>query len=265
MNTEETAITEHAPCSKFRNYIQSYWKLNCPLGRTESRHVISLNAGVEAIFNLSDPVECIVDKHPPITISRDFLVGSLAKKIQIQPTGNTSLFGVRFTPVGLYPFLSMPPVDLSDFCIEIEEVWELYGLGLSQLMHESTQEPESLIQAFEQFFITRISDFRSHSSSIEKATNIICSYNGQLRVTSLAAQLYISNRQLERNFTKRIGVTPKQLCRIIRVKHVLDQLTVKDCDLASLAVASGYFDQAHFNHEFKLFTGKSPRAYLHGY
>jgi AraC-like DNA-binding protein len=220
---------------------------------------------LELVFNLSEPIICIVDDYLPITISEDFIIGSLARQIQIKPTGSMFLFGVKFTPEGLYPFLSMPPVDLSDICVEIEEVWELNQLGSSQLIHSTNPTAENLIQTFEGFFSRRMNNFREkHGLNVEKAVTIIRSHKGQILVETLAKRLQISSRHLERKFTKLLGVPPKQLCRIFRIKNILVHLKTTECYSASFAVASGYFDQAHFIHEFKYFTGKSPLIYLAG-
>lgn len=262
MITRKTLIRKHDPHQKFKEYIQCYWTLNCTDNCINEVNRTALDAGLELIFNLSDPIECIIDGSSPVIIAGDFMIGSLARRIQIKPTGFLSLFAVKFTPEGLYPFLSMPPVDFSDFCIEIEEVWELYGFGLSNIIHSANHAPERLIQTFEEFFARRMSDFRRHSLNVEKAITIIRSHKGQIPVETLANKLKISSRHLERKFTERIGIPPKHLCRIFRIKNVLMQLEVTDYDWATLAVANGYFDQAHFIHEFKFFTGCSPKEYL---
>jgi AraC-like DNA-binding protein len=223
-----------------------------------------LDGGVELIFNLSASVECTVDDSSPMTIDKDFMVGALASNIQLAPTGPLSLFGVRFTPEGLYPFLSLPPVDLSDICVEIEEVWEFDGLGASKWIHGANPVAESLIQAFERFFLKRIHDFREHSLNVENAVAMIRSHEGQIPVQTIADQLRITNRHLERKFMERIGIPPKQLCRIFRFKTVLAHLKAAKVDMASLAVAKGFFDQAHLIHEFNFFTNQSPMRYLAG-
>lgn len=256
-------ISKYKPNPIFKDFIQCYWTLNCyDDDHLNKVYHMDLDAGLELIFNLSDPIECIASDSKPIIIEGDFLIGSFAKQIQIKPTGFFSLFGIRFTHEGLYPFLSMPPVDLSELCVEIDEVWELSGLGVSKLIHNTNPFPERLIQTFERFFSKRISDFRAHSMNVEKAVTIIRSYKGQIPVKTLANRLQISNRHLERKFTERIGVSPKQLCRLFRIKNVLTHFKATECDLASFAVASGYFDQAHFTHEFRHFTGQSPMEYL---
>ena len=158
----------------------------------------------------------------------------------------------------------MPPVDLSNFCVEIEEIWELNGFGLSELIHSTNQSSARLIQTFEGFFARRMNDFRRHSLNVEKAVTIIRSHKGQIPIKTLATRLKISRRYLERKFTERIGVPPKQLCRIFRFKNVLTHLRSTEWDWASYAIANGYFDQAHFIHEFKFFTGQSPINYLSG-
>lgn len=254
-------IRKHKPHPRFKDYIQCYWTLTCSDNNTNTIYRSTLDGGLELIFNLFDPIECIVDDSSPISIAGDFMVGSLARRIQIKPTGSISLFAVRFTHEGLYPFLSMPPVDLSDFCVELEEIWELNGFGLSKLIHSASQKPERLIQMFERFFARRMNAFRKHSLKVEKAVNIIRTHKGQIPIKTLANRLQISSRHLERKFTERIGVPPKQLCRILRLKNVLIHLKPTECDWASLAVANGYFDQAHFIHEFQFFIGQSPITY----
>ena len=77
---------------------------------------------------------------------------------------------------------SMPPVDLSNFCVEIEEVWELNGFGLSELIHSTNQSSARFIQTFEGFFARRMNDFRRHSLNVEKAVTIIRSHKGQIPI-----------------------------------------------------------------------------------
>lgn len=260
---ENNRIKQYVPDPGLSEYIHCYWTLNgsdhyppdevCP-GVPEPC--------LELVFNLSDPVKCWVDDSLLIRFTGDFIVGSLVRQVQIEPTGSLRLFGVRFTPGGLYPFLSMPPVDLSDICVETEEVWDLDQLGASQLIHAANPTAGNLIRTFEEFFSNRLDDFRTkHGLMMEKAVAIIRSRKGRISVETLAGQLEISHRHLGRKFTALMGIPPKQLCRIFRIKHVLGHLKTTGCDSASLAIGSGYFDQAHFIRDFKYFTDKSPLKY----
>ena len=58
------------------------------------------------------------------------------------------------------------------------------------------------------------------------------------------------------------GLTPKLFCRVQRFQKVLRRIrTGREVDWTGVALDSGYFDQAHFIHDFKAFSGLSPTAY----
>ncbi|MFL6100510.1 MAG: AraC family transcriptional regulator [Actinomycetales bacterium] len=53
------------------------------------------------------------------------------------------------------------------------------------------------------------------------------------------------------------------MARIYRSARVLLSVDARGpVDWAQLAHAAGYFDQAHFSKEFKIFTGRTPSSYL---
>jgi transcriptional regulator GlxA family with amidase domain len=70
-------------------------------------------------------------------------------------------------------------------------------------------------------------------------------------------------RQLERNFTKQIGLSPKQLSKVIRLQATLQMLLNQTTEtLTDIAYENEYYDQAHFIKDFKEFTGITPKDFL---
>ena len=60
-----------------------------------------------------------------------------------------------------------------------------------------------------------------------------------------------------------VGLTPKLYSRIERFQHVLRSVELCDeVDWVGVATSCGYFDQAHFIHDFREFTGLRPSDYL---
>jgi AraC-like DNA-binding protein len=58
-------------------------------------------------------------------------------------------------------------------------------------------------------------------------------------------------------------VSPKAFCRIRRFNEVLTRIEQRsEVDWADVALSCGYFDRAHFNHDFRAFSGLSPSDYL---
>ncbi len=71
----------------------------------------------------------------------------------------------------------------------------------------------------------------------------------------------MSPRQLRRFFDTYIGFSPKTFSRIVRFQSVLAALRrAPQNDWNSLCFAFGYYDQAHFIHEFKEFYGLPPAS-----
>ena len=66
-----------------------------------------------------------------------------------------------------------------------------------------------------------------------------------------------------KEISKQIGLSPKQLGKVIRLQTALKLLLNEHPDtFCSIAYESEYFDQAHFIRDFKEFTGTTPQAFL---
>lgn len=85
---------------------------------------------------------------------------------------------------------------------------------------------------------------------------------GQISIQDLSASHKISQRKMERLFLERVGLSPKLYSRLIRFTYVFKLLNQQSLSKAEISYLSGYFDQAHFNKEFREFTGESPEAYF---
>jgi transcriptional regulator GlxA family with amidase domain len=73
----------------------------------------------------------------------------------------------------------------------------------------------------------------------------------------------VSQRRLVELFWNEVGLSPKRYCRVRRFNDVLRRIEpVTDVDWTDVAHLCGYFDQAHFNHDFRAFAGLNPSEYL---
>ena len=73
------------------------------------------------------------------------------------------------------------------------------------------------------------------------------------RIDELSRQAGLSARQLRRVFLAETGLTPKYLYRVLRFRRAIQKMP--STDFASLALDAGFYDQAHFIHEFRQFSG----------
>ncbi|ELR71622.1 Transcriptional regulator, AraC family [Fulvivirga imtechensis AK7] len=83
---------------------------------------------------------------------------------------------------------------------------------------------------------------------------------GRVRIRLLAASLNISLDPFEKRFRRVVGVSPKQFSYLIKMQSVV-RSRLKEKSLAEVAIDAGYFDQAHFNKDFRLYTGQTPTEF----
>jgi transcriptional regulator GlxA family with amidase domain len=99
---------------------------------------------------------------------------------------------------------------------------------------------------------------------LHHALSLLVQAKGSKAVSAVVEEVGISPRRLTRSLREYVGFRPKLLCRLLRFNHALQALEARpDVDRAEVALSCGYFDQSHFNHEFRTFAGMDPTTYLH--
>ncbi|MDQ2842258.1 MAG: AraC family transcriptional regulator [Acidobacteriota bacterium] len=83
------------------------------------------------------------------------------------------------------------------------------------------------------------------------------------RVAVVTDRIGLSSRRFIELFRRQVGLTPKVFCRVRRFQHVLQAVHLReDVDWSQVALECGYYDQAHFIHDFQSFSGLTPSGYL---
>jgi AraC-like DNA-binding protein len=81
-------------------------------------------------------------------------------------------------------------------------------------------------------------------------------------IAAVADRIGLSSKRLVERFKTAVGVAPKRYCRILRFQHALKCAERgRRVDWTQIAVGCGYFDQAHFIHDFRSFAGITPTGY----
>ena len=92
------------------------------------------------------------------------------------------------------------------------------------------------------------------------AVTSIINNDGNLKISRIADQSGYSERYIEKQFLKYIGIGPKTLSEIIRFQNSLRHLLKNPPDrLSDVAWDTGYYDLAHMNKSYKKMTSVLPR------
>lgn len=80
------------------------------------------------------------------------------------------------------------------------------------------------------------------------------------QIDTIARELALSKRSLQEKLKKE-NASFRGLVQTVRKKIAIDRLADPDVSICEVAFMLGYSDQSAFNHAFKKWTGKSPKAF----
>lgn len=174
----------------------------------------------------------------------------------------TRSVGVHFKPWGLAPFLPMPAAELCDRPVTLEQVWDRPAVAALRDRLAAADGPHEMLTLLEEELVRRLCEAPG-LGLVRRTSSIIVATSGAVPVADLSAAAGVSSTHLAQRFKELIGVTPKRLARTQRfAATVLAINPAETTDWSGLAGDAGYFDQAHFGHEFREFTGLTPTRYI---
>jgi AraC-like DNA-binding protein len=254
----------YAPSGDMANFIKCFWTLEAPADEHPEKQRIVPDGCMEMIFHYGDKYKQYLDETSAIIQPRCFVFGQITSPLDIAPTGATGIFAVRFHPDGFTPFASQPIHAMENRAVPLEELFGQEGGQLANAVLKASGTPER-IATVQGFLEQRLTLPQTIDCIAKKSVAAMLELNGQVQVDELSERLNINRRQLERRFASVIGLSPKQLAKIIRLQATLKMLDNKHfTSLTSLAYENGYFDQTHFIKDFKEFTGVSPSQFYAG-
>jgi len=225
---------EHAPTPELRADVACYWT-----AVTSDANRILPDGCVDILF----------DMHK----GRAEVAGVMTRAV-VTPEGTRSSFlGVRFKPGAAFRMLGVSARETRDGTPLLDELWGRVGRELAQRIFEGRTLTERL--AILNQTLTR-HGVRTRDPRVMRAVSQISQTHGATRMATLAAELGLGVRQLERLFDEHVGIGPKMLARVVRMQHAVKGLG--RAPMASLSRASGYADQAHMIRDFEALAGVSP-------
>jgi len=253
------------PHPDFEAIIKCYWILEVPDGMDAPRQRIVPDGCIEMIFTLGDDVKRFASESEDefVIQPRAMIIGQITEPFYIQPTGYVNTFAARFYPYGFANFITTPVKNLANKETPLALLFgEQVANDLEQKIIHAT-DTQGRIEIIENFLSGRLNDQTTIDSIVKSTVDALLMTNGSEPIRSILKDDPSKRRQLERNFVKQIGISPKQLGRVIRLQTALKMLLTKQTEnFTEIAYESEYYDQAHFNKDFKEFTGTNPGEFL---
>jgi len=220
---------------------------------------------MQIVINLREDRTCVYDR-ADLERCRQFrgalLSGAHSEYVVIDTAEQVSVMGVAFRAGGAFPFLRMPAGELRDTDVSLDALWGRAGVGLRERVLEAATH-QARFQVLEQALLAELARGFARHAAVRFALRQFTAAPQTATIASVSERIGLSPKRFIQVFRDETGFTPKVFCRIRRFQRALDRMGGgRNVDWASVALDSGYFDQAHFNHDFRAFSGLNPSSYL---
>jgi AraC-like DNA-binding protein len=170
------------------------------------------------------------------------------------PPGTRSV-GVHFKPWGPAPFLPMPAGELCDRPVTLEDVWGRPTVAALRDRLATAAGPHEMLTLLEDQLMRLVCE-TAGLGLVRHASSVIAATSGAVAIGDLSVAAGVSSTHLARRFKEIIGVTPKRFARTYRFTAAVFAIDPAErVDWGDLAYGAGYFDQAHFDNEFRTLRG----------
>lgn len=169
------------------------------------------------------------------------------------------------TMVQLYPWtpVHFTPVGLDLYTDKIIPISELGIAPYNQLKNEKHLHYASICRQVLYAF-SPLLNVNKASTLITEGTQMIVNAQGNITIVKIAKTLNCSVRHLQKLFKFHIGLTPKQMSIIIKLRDAVDELAYSEkgsSTLTKLALTNQFYDQAHFINTFQAIVKTSPAKF----
>jgi AraC-like DNA-binding protein len=253
------AFTQRTPQGPLARYVESIWHARgqIPYPRERIAPTGSTVAGVV----LGAPIRQTPDGGPPFLAGTGFLIGPHDRPIVNEPTAETHCVGIVTTPIGCRAVFGVHPAPLRGRVVDLLSARPAAAALRQELLRDDA-DPERMLAATEGVLLTGLDESDRGVDRCAAAVGMLEDSPAR-PVADVAAELGVSHGHLDREFTRIVGLSPRTLARVLRVRRLLEQIDVSDrVAWTRLAADLGWYDQAHLIRDVTRHTGVPPSAYV---
>jgi AraC-like DNA-binding protein len=222
------------------------------------------DSSVELVINLAEDRIRVYDSHDPEkleTIPGCVVSGPRSEFFVIDTAGEAWTVGVHFKPGGAFPFFRVSPAEMANQSVALDTLW---GSGSGWLRERilGAATPADKLQMLECCLMEQLAKPLERHPAVNFAVQRLSAAHPP-GISWIVNQVGYSQRHFIELFADEVGLTPKLFSRVSRFQQVIRAAHGSDeIDWAQIALDCGYYDQAHFGHDFQLFAGITPSEYL---
>lgn len=249
-------FNEYIPSELLRPFIKAYRIIE---SKNEITNRVLPNTSLAIAFRYKGQNSYLIDNKRDILPA--FTFSGLRKSVRlINYSPNTSTFIVLFKENGASSFFKEPLYELFEESVSLDNFITSSKISILEERLSEAVANSHRIAIVDQFLLS-ILRYPKSDVLIAAALAKIHSTKGNARIKELANTFFLSQDAFEKRFRKTVGTTPKAFSSIVRMNSIIRNIRNHQ-PMLNIAFDGGYYDQPHFNNEFKLFTGQTPTDFF---
>jgi AraC-like DNA-binding protein len=253
----------HIPSPPLSDFVALFWYYEGYVMPHAKERLLPTGT-TELVINLrDDQIETYDSSAGSMQSFRGAVVGGPhSESFVINTSQEESVIGVHFKPGGAFPFFKLPAGELHNLHVGLDDLW---GAAAGELREQllAAAAPEAKFRILETSLLAQTANPLARHKAVSFALEEFHSVPHARTIGEVTDHIGLSARRFIQVFSEQVGLTPKLFCRVRRFQEVLQHVGMtKDVDWVDVASSCGYFDQAHFIHDFQAFSGFTPTAWL---
>jgi AraC-like DNA-binding protein len=248
------------PQPALRPFIDRYW---CASGvRGSPLPTLLPGTGVDLYIHQGLPFSVAEDQQSPYPAPQAHLNYMRAAPLQLLADSDYSFVVARFRSGALRHFCpELPECGIAD-PIAMTSIWGGEAERLTAQLMTATS-LAACAPILDRWLLARLEHHQRVDRLIDHAAMYLYYHHANGRIEALVDHYDLGRRQFERRFKNALGCSPKIYLRVARFQSTMRELLLHQGQrYTDTALAHGYFDQAHFIHDFRHYVPLSPRQFL---
>jgi AraC-like DNA-binding protein len=256
-------VRHYIPRPPLSNFVDLFW-LYQGYTQPHDKERLLPNGSMELVINLKDDEARVYDRRDTSRFQATrgaILIGVQSEFFVLDTAQQMSVIGVHFKPGGAFPFFKLPAGEFHNQRLSLDLAWGAAAHQLRDRLLEAPT-PEIKFQILEESLLAHAAKPLLRHPAVNFALNEFRDLRRTPSIAQVTGQIGLSSRRFIDVFNDQVGLTPKLFCRVQRFQKVLRRIGMRgEIDWTDMALDCGYFDQAHFIHDFRAFSGLSPTSY----
>ena len=255
----------YIPPPPLGQFVQCIWYCESDTAPSHTHERLMPTGASTIVFNLRDD-DIRIYRPNDITQYDSFgtavFSGARSNFFVIDTVAQQRVVGIQFHPGGSFPFFHIPADHAKNAEITLEDLWRARAGELRERMLAAPS-AAAIFSILERDLLAQLARPLELHPAVEYAVYHMRRVPHITTVRSITEKIGLSQRRFIQLFSQQVGLAPKTFCRVRRFQRVLQKVYgMSEVEWTQLALDCGYYDQAHFIHDFQAFSGITPSAYL---